>query len=73
MKGSCYMLDNAISKVKQDVSVPAGVLVLVTIIAFLVGVIVGFIYSPIKKGFIFKNSNKNFDADEYVRSLNFDE
>lgn len=67
------MLDNAISKVKQDISVPVGLLVLVTIIAFLVGVIVGFIYSPIKKGFVFKNSNKNFDADEYVRSLNFDE
>ena len=67
------MLENAISKVKQDISVPVGVLALITIIAFLIGVIVGFIYSPIKKGFVFKNSNKNFDADEYVRSLNFDE
>ncbi len=67
------MLENAIYKVKQDISVPVGVLALITIIAFLIGVIVGFIYSPIKKGFVIKNSNKNFDADEYVRSLNFDE
>lgn len=67
------MFDNAISKVNQDVTVPGGIFVLVTVIAFLMGVIMGIVLSPVKKGIMSKADKKDFNADEYVRSLNFDE
>ena len=76
MKGICKVMENVMCRATDEISMPKGTLLLVTVIAFLIGFFVGLSCFHAKNRTMFKckcGKNKDFDADEYVRSLNFDE
>lgn len=63
--------ENTISKAKEDVVVTNGILVLIAVVSFLTGLIVGILCASGAKSA--KNKKNSFNADDYVRELNFDD
>lgn len=61
---------NTVAKAKEEVSVSNGVIVLIAVVAFIVGLILGIVCTANVKS---KKSKKNtFNANEYARELDFD-
>ncbi|MGN0674943.1 MAG: hypothetical protein ACI4KG_04285 [Oscillospiraceae bacterium] len=63
--------ENTISKAKEDVVVTNGVLVLIAVVSFLTGLVVGILCASGAKSK--KNKKISFNADDYARELNFDD
>ena len=60
---------NTVAKAKEEVSVSNGVIVLIAVVSFLVGLIIGIVCTAgVKSGKAKKNT---FNADDYARELNF--
>ena len=62
--------ENTLSRVKEDVVVPQWLIVVIALAAFLTGLIVGILCSPGSKRRARRRTR--FNADAYVRDLNFD-
>ena len=61
---------NTVAKAKEEVSVSNGVIVLIAVVSFLVGLIIGIVCTANAKS---KKAKKNtFNAEEYLRELDFD-
>ncbi len=63
--------ENTISKAKEDVVITNGVLVLIAVVSFLTGLVVGILCASGAKSK--KNKKISFNADDYARELNFDD
>lgn len=59
------------SKAEEDIVISQGLLVLIAAAAFIIGLIVGILCTSGSKASKKRKKNKNFDADEYARQLNF--
>ncbi len=60
---------NTVAKAKEEVSVSNGVIVLIAVVAFIVGLIIGIVCTANVKA---KKVKKNaFNANEYARELDF--
>lgn len=62
--------ENTLSKAKEDVLVPQWLIVLIAVAAFITGVVVGILCTSGSKRS--KKRKNSFDANAYVRDLNFD-
>ena len=62
--------ENTLSKAKEDVLVPQWLIVLIAVAAFITGVVVGILCASGSKRS--KKRKNSFDANAYVRDLNFD-
>lgn len=61
---------NTVAKAKEEVSVSNGVIVLIAVVAFIVGLVIGIVCTANAKS---KKAKKNtFNANDYVRELDFD-
>ncbi|MGN0667056.1 MAG: hypothetical protein ACI4KF_11090 [Huintestinicola sp.] len=58
----------------RKIKVSYGTVILVTLVSFVVGLLTGSLIGSLaaKKKVVVKCGSKDFDADEYVRTLNFD-
>ncbi len=62
---------NTVAKAKEEVSVPNGVIVLIAVVSFLVGLIIGIVCtSSVKSNKAKKNT---FNAEDYIRDFDFDD
>ncbi|MGN0642033.1 MAG: hypothetical protein ACI4JJ_02700 [Huintestinicola sp.] len=73
------MLEDIISYVcdysSQKVKISKGAVILIALASFIIGLLTGTVIAKAscgKKGVV-KFSGRDFDADEYVRTLNFDD
>ena len=64
--------ENTVAKAKEDVVISGGLLVLIAVVSFLTGLVVGIVCTSSVKS---KKAAKkpSFNADDYVRDLNFDD
>lgn len=67
--------ENTISKAKEDIVITQGLLVLIAAVSFITVLIIGILCasgskSEKRRG---RRRRSSFDADEYVRELNFDD
>ncbi|MCM1480564.1 MAG: hypothetical protein NC085_12740 [Muribaculaceae bacterium] len=67
--------ENTISKAKEDIVISQGLLALIAAVSFLTGLIIGILCASGSKSEKRRCRRRrgNFDADEYVRELNFDD
>ncbi|MBP1560314.1 MAG: hypothetical protein J6C96_03610 [Oscillospiraceae bacterium] len=63
--------ENAVAKAKEDVVLTNGVLVLIALVSFITGLVIGILCASGAKSK--KNKKLSFNADDYVRDLNFDD
>ncbi len=60
---------NTVAKAKEEVSVSNGVIALIALVSFLVGLIIGIVCTANVKS---KKAKKSFNANDYARELNFE-
>lgn len=61
--------ENTISKAKEEIVLAQWVVVLIAVVSFLTGLVVGILCMT---GANHRKNRKAFSADDYVRDLNFD-
>lgn len=61
--------ENTLSKVKEEVAVPQWLIAVIALASFLTGLIVGILCTSGSKQ---RRGRRSFNADAYVRDLNFD-
>ena len=61
--------ESTLSKAKEEVVIPQWVIAVIAVAAFLTGLVVGILCASGSKQ---RKSRKSFNADAYVRDLNFD-
>jgi len=66
------MLKEITSKTKEEVIIMQGLIALIALAAFVIGLVIGILCSPKGKKRA-KPAADEFDPDEYVRSLSFDD
>lgn len=62
---------NTVEKAKEEVSVSNGVIALIAVVAFLVGLVIGIIGTANAQARRIKK--KTFNAEEYIRDLDFED
>lgn len=62
---------NTVEKAKEEVSVSNGVIALIAVVAFLVGLVIGIIGTVNAQARRIKK--KTFNAEEYIRDLDFED
>ena len=60
--------ENTLSKVKEEVVIPQWAIAVIAVAAFLLGLVMGILCASGSK----RKGRKSFNADAYVRDLNFD-
>ncbi len=61
---------NTVAKAKEDASVSNGVVVLIAVAAFIVGLVIGIVCTANAKSRKMKKTT--FNAEDYIRDLDFD-
>lgn len=66
--------ENAVTKAKEDISVPQGIIVLIAVASFVTGLVIGIICtSGARSAKSSKIKKSSFRAEDYANELNFDD
>ncbi len=65
--------ENAVAKAKEEIEIPQGIVILIAVASFVVGLVVGILCATGAKKKAGKIKRSSFSAEDYAEDLNFDE